>query len=241
MSTAQRGGSRQRAYKALLEQIVHLNLPPGHALRESELSATLDMSRTPIREALILLAEDGFVRIFPQIGSFVSRVDPQKVANAQFLRQAVEVASLADIVYPLNEETVGLLRENLDHQDQVAQAQDLTTFINLDEDFHHKLLDLAGHGTAWTALASAKSHLDRARMLTLRAHTNLVELASEHRGIFNAVVDGKIEKSKDLLTVHLSAIFAIISEIQDHSPELFVEDASAIPVRKNIVVWQTVS
>lgn len=89
--------SRRDIYLKLRQLVLTLELPPGAALSENELAASLGVSRTPVRESLILLAQEGLVQVFPKIGSFVSRVDPAQVADAQFLREAVELASLDDL------------------------------------------------------------------------------------------------------------------------------------------------
>src|SRR6266567_5599154 len=97
MTTPRQGSNRERVYAELRRRIVTLDLPPGGSLSENELAAQLSVSRTPVRESLILLAEEGLVQIFPKIGSFVARVDPERVADAQFLREAVELAALEDL------------------------------------------------------------------------------------------------------------------------------------------------
>ena len=89
--------NRRIVYDTIRRKVLTLELPPGAALSENELAAALGVSRTPVRESLILLAEEGLVQVFPQVGSFVARVDPDGVADAQFLREAVELAALDDM------------------------------------------------------------------------------------------------------------------------------------------------
>src|SRR3712207_6293623 len=101
-----RPSNRSAVYTELRRRVVSLDLPPGAALSENELAAALGVSRTPVRESLILLAEEGLVQVFPQVGSFVSRVDPDRVADAQFLREAVELAALEDVPAELDPEVV---------------------------------------------------------------------------------------------------------------------------------------
>src|SRR6478609_6670768 len=67
-----RGTNRKVVYETLREQILTMALPPGAALSENELAAVLGVSRTPVRESLILLADEGLVQVFPQVGTFVS-------------------------------------------------------------------------------------------------------------------------------------------------------------------------
>src|SRR5688572_4180557 len=140
--------NRRLVYETLRRKVLTLELPPGAALSENELAAALGVSRTPVRESLILLAEEGLVQVFPQVGSFVSRVDPDGVADAQFLREAVELAALDDMPPDPDPEIVAELRENLDRQQ--APGIDLEEFFGLDEAFHHGLLRLSGHARAWS-------------------------------------------------------------------------------------------
>src|SRR5919106_4172262 len=117
MAAASRPRTNRRVfYETLRRKVLTLELPPGAALSENELAASLGVSRTPVRESLILLAEEGLVQVFPQVGSFVSRVDPARVADAQFLREAVELASLEDLPEVLDPDLIRELRENLAEQ-----------------------------------------------------------------------------------------------------------------------------
>src|SRR3954462_11731135 len=88
---------RDQTLEALRRRIISLELPPGEPLSENELAQELGVSRTPVRESLILLREEGLVQVFPQIGSFVSLVDLARVSEAQFIREAIECASLRDL------------------------------------------------------------------------------------------------------------------------------------------------
>jgi len=148
---------RDQTLDKLRRRIISLELPPGAPLSENELAQELGVSRTPVRESLILLREEGLVQVFPQIGSFVSLVDLARVSEAQFVREAIECASLQDVV--VESEGISGLREILEDQREAEAADDIDAFFRLDEDFHRELLRLAGHETAWTAVNSAKAHL----------------------------------------------------------------------------------
>lgn len=82
-------------------------------------------------------------QVFPQVGSFVSRVDAGKVADAQFIREAIELAALDDISGEPDPGLVADLRHNLDRQR--ATDIEVDEFFALDEQFHQGLLGLSGH------------------------------------------------------------------------------------------------
>lgn len=230
-----RQSSRRAIYEALRRKVLTLELPPGAALSENELAASLGVSRTPVRESLILLADEGLVQVFPQIGSFVSRVDPQRVADAQFLREAVELASLDDIPQSLDESLVRDLRANLEQQRNPEIG--LEEFFGLDEAFHQGLLQLSGHANAWTTVASAKGHLDRARRLGLYDAQSPAVFATQHVEIFDAIVGGDIAQARTAMREHLRAVFDDVERIRAQSPELFSSDPTSVPSRRNVVVW----
>ena len=231
-----RGTNRRAVYETLRRKVLTLELPPGAALSENELAARLGVSRTPAREGLILLSDEGLVQVFPQIGSCVSRVDPQRVADAQFLREAVELAALDDLPASLDDAVVEELLENLARQRRPDIG--LEEFFALDEAFHQGLLKLSGHGNAWTTVASAKGHLDRARRLGLYDAQSPAEFATQHVDIFDAVRAGDIPVARTAMRRHLRAVFEDVERIRERSPELFSADPDSVPTRRIVVVWE---
>ena len=139
MPPAPARSSRRAVYDEIRRRVLTLELPPGAALSENELAGALGVSRTPVRESLLLLSQEGLVQVFAKVGSFVSRVDPERVADAQFLREAVELASLQDVPAAPDPSAVADLRENIARQ-HVA-ADDVEEFFRLDEAFHQGLRD----------------------------------------------------------------------------------------------------
>ena len=223
-------------YEVLRRKILTLELPPGAALSENELAAELGVSRTPIRECLILLSEEGLVQVFPQVGSFVSRVNPDKVADAQFLRESVELANIDDIPAEPDAEVVAALHTNL--ADQHAPEIGLEDFFALDEAFHQGLLQLGGHDRVWPTVVAAKGHLDRARRLGLHvSESSTHRFAEQHADVLRAILGGDRDQAKSLMRQHLRAVFDDVEQIRSRSPELFSHSDSA-PVRRSVAVWQ---
>jgi len=157
------------------------------------------------------------------------------VRDAQFLREAVELAALDDVPPELDPDVVAELRANLEQQR--APGIDLESFFDLDEAFHHGLLRLSGHERAWSTVVSAKGHLDRARRLGLK-ETSPDAFADQHVEIFDAVVDGDLSRARSTMRSHLRAVFDDVERIRERSPELFASDDGSMPVRRNVVVWE---
>lgn len=226
---------RRKVYRLVREKIIALELLPGSAISENDLARTVGVSRTPIREALLLLGEERLVEVFPKVGTFVSRVDPRYVAEAHFLREAVEVASLRTLRPPYADAILEALRANLARQREVGD--DLVAFFELDEDFHRGLMALAGHEESWSTVVAAKGHLDRARMLGIKQVPKVEQFIDEHHRIFDAVVAGDLSGAEDLLSSHLSVVFADLERIRGRSPELFVGEDGGRPARRPASLW----
>jgi DNA-binding GntR family transcriptional regulator len=222
-------------YDELRRRVVTLQLPPGAPLSENELAAELGISRTPVRESLILLSQEGLVQVFPKIGSFVSRVDPERVADAQFLREAVELASLDDVPADPDPAQVAALRENLARQE--ATDDDPDAFFPLDEEFHIGLLRLAGHERTWPAVAAAKGHLDRARRLGLTENPSMKVFRDQHASVLDALLLGDREEARTLMRAHLRAVFADIERVRRRSPGLVSSNSGSVPTRRSVAVW----
>jgi DNA-binding GntR family transcriptional regulator len=227
--------SRRAVYEELRRRVITLEFRPGAPLSENELAAALGVSRTPVRESLILLSQEGLVQVFPKIGSFVSRVDPERVAEAQFLREAVELASLDDVPAEPDPQLVASLRENLTLQ-QLADG-DLERFFELDEEFHRGLLCLAGHERTWPTVAAAKGHLDRARRLGLHENASTQVFIDQHSRVLDALLAGSRQEARELMREHLRAVFADIERVRRRSPELFSSNTASVPTRRSVAVW----
>lgn len=225
---------RRAVYNELRRKVIELEFLPGAPLSENELAAELGVSRTPIREALIMLAQDDLVQVFPKIGSFVSRIDAQRVIDAQFLRESVELASLGDVPAKPDPALVQELRENLKLQFEAEDNRE--EFFRLDELFHQGLMRLSKHDGTWPAIVGAKAHLDRARWLGLQKRS-LKMFAEQHSEILDALLKNGSVSARPLMTTHLRTVFTDIEIVRERSPEWFASPAGA-PTRRSVAVWE---
>lgn len=237
MGTEKRGASprlsvRDQTLETIRRRIISLQLPPGEPLSENELAQEMGVSRTPVRESLILLREEGLIQVFPQIGSFVSLVDLGRVSEAQFVREAIECASLRDLA--VDDEGIAGLRLILTSQTEADAQKDVEEFFRLDEEFHHELLRLAGHESAWAAVNSAKAHLDRARRLSLLDTRPVSTLIQQHTAVVDALEANNLVDADSSLRLHLRGVYEDVQRIQETTPELFSDGTLARPSRRSV-------
>ena len=98
--------------------------PPGASLSEQRLARELGVSRTPVREALIKLAEDGLVRVVPQSGTFVAEVDLDRVLDSRLIRESLECAMVVLAARNVDSESTDALRAIVARQQACVAAGD---------------------------------------------------------------------------------------------------------------------
>lgn len=215
-------------HEILRQRIVSLEYAPGEPLSETDLAAKLGVSRTPVRESLILLADEGLVEVVPQVGTFVSRIRESDTASAQFVREALERAALIDGGERITEVRIRELQGMLDEQDEAEAADDQELFFRLDDAFHSALMGASGHASAWPIVGQAKSQLDRARRLSLSRTQQLRLLIDQHRAVIDRLAAHDVPGADLALRDHLRLVFSDIKAIREEHPEMFDDDDAPV-------------
>jgi len=209
-------------FAMLHADILSLHLPPGTKLSEADVSRRLGVSRQPVREAFIRLANMNMLWIRPQRATMVRQISMADITRARFVRIAIEVevvqrACLADKV------DLAILRANLAHQDQAVEAGDLDWFHTLDEQFHRQLCVAAGCVLAHDTIVEAKAHVDRLCVMSLRSPQERAALVADHHAIVDCLERKDSEAAVRHIRCHLSRLDQVIAEARKKHPEYFDE------------------
>ncbi|HVK21887.1 MAG TPA: GntR family transcriptional regulator [Actinokineospora sp.] len=215
-----RARTSDRVYDQLATAIRDLRLPPGAALSETELAMRLHVSRTPLREALARLAENGLVTVVPQVGTRVALISLDDVVQAQFVREHLEVAAFS-FACGRPERDVSALRETLVEQELAHAKHDVDGFFAADEAFHELIFATSGYPGAWRAMQSVKVQLDRLRRLSLPEADTVAELITEHTTIVDALESGDTSTGVDWLRRHTRRVLEYGPELRGSHPEVF--------------------
>lgn len=225
------GATSEQVYLALREGIVSAELRPGLKLSENELAGELGVSRTPVREALARLRDERLVAIVPQLGTFVTLISPRAVADAEFVREALECAAVSRAVARVGHEELEELQWNITAQEQARGVGNERAFDRLDEEFHRRLCDFSGHAIAWSLSRRANGHLDRIRRLSLPDPDYLQEMLDEHTRILAAVAAGDAASAEAAMREHLRMVTSSLPRLAQLHPDYF-EEGDGVPVRQ---------
>lgn len=207
-------------YDELRALIVSLRMAPGEAVSEKDLGQQFGTSRTPIREALLRLADHGLVDIAPQRATLVARIDPEAVRQAQFLRENIEAAIVRRLCAgPLPD--LSLPRSLIAEHRHILETQDYFASVPTDDRFHKSLFDLAGMGPLWSVIHARKAHLDRIRALQVPEPGKLARVVEEHEAILSAIADRDSDRAERQLRIHVTNVLGALDRLLRERPELF--------------------
>ncbi|HRO61122.1 MAG TPA: GntR family transcriptional regulator [Burkholderiaceae bacterium] len=213
-------------YSELLAQIVSMRLEPGAALSESRIADSYGVSRTPVREAFKRLAEDGFLDVIPQVGTFVARIELQAIRDAHFVRETLEcrIAELA--ATNIDADGRRELARNIRELAAAQAAGDHGAHFLADEAMHAMLARFAGHRDVWQLIRIAKAQLDRVRQFALSHPRRPRETVREHRAIADRVAAGDAAGAAEAMRAHLATVIDVLEDIAGRHPQYFVERGS---------------
>ncbi|SDI09763.1 GntR family transcriptional regulator [Salipiger marinus] len=220
--------------RILRDRIIRNQLSPGNRISESEIARGWDVSRQPVREAFIKLAEQGLVAILPQRGTVISRIAYSAVMDARFLREAIEADISTILAHRADAALVAELRAQLVAQERAAE-RDRDEFIALDERFHRTLAEAAGKGGAWKQIEGLKSQMDRVRFLSLHRFP-MAKLIAQHSAIVEGIAQGDCAEAEGAIRRHMREILFDLPEILAANPEFFDLPEGDLPAPVNVPI-----
>ncbi|QEE22096.1 GntR family transcriptional regulator [Youhaiella tibetensis] len=219
--TTRQGRMANRVFDALREAIVQLKLRPGNPISEAEVARQLGVSRQPVRESFIKLAEVGLVEIRPQRGTFVMLISIRQVQNVRFVREAIEVAVVRKAALEASPKRIEEFRRILEAQRNAERQGDHIEFLRLDESFHQSLAYSVDSDYAWRVLENLKAQMDRVRHLSMPDATPIDVLVGQHAAIVDAIARHAPDDAEAATRTHLSEILLSLPRLAQAHPELF--------------------
>jgi GntR family transcriptional regulator, rspAB operon transcriptional repressor len=212
-----------RIYAGLRSELLSLQRRPGDAISEAEIALIYGVSRTPVREAILKLSDDGLVEIFPQSGIFVSRIPLGALPEAIVIRKSLEETTARFAAERATSSQILKLRSILERQREADAASDREAFHQADEAFHATIAEIASYPGIWTLIQQVKVHVDRYRRLTLPQSGRMTQVIAEHERILAAIEARDPVRAGLAMGRHLERLLADISATQNINPEFFDE------------------
>lgn len=211
-----------QVFEHLRERIVHLELAPGAVLARAELAEAYGVSQTPIRDALLRLADEGLVDIFPQHATRVSRIDVSAAQRDHFLRLAIESELAFHLAGRCPPGLTEKLRAQIGVMNSLAGDALRNEFIEADRAFHRLMYEAAGVPELYGLVRQRSGHVDRLRMLHLPKTGKVRQILRDHTLIVEALEHGDGAQAQAAVREHLSGTLAEVEKIVAGHPDWIV-------------------
>lgn len=196
----------RKVYEDLRNEIVDLKRQPSEPLNEKEIAQSYGISRTPVREATLRLADEGLIEVFPQSGTFVARIPFEDLPEAMAIRKALEQLSVSRAAQRATRSDVVSLAAIVERQRESRDARDETAFHAADEQFHAEIVRISGYPGIWRLVMQVKTQVDRYRRTTLASLDRMDQVISDHEAILAAIASADPERAVTALNAHLDAV-----------------------------------
>jgi DNA-binding GntR family transcriptional regulator len=245
--------NKDYSYRVIKRNILTMNLVPGSIINENEFAEQLNISRTPIHEAVTILKSENLVDIFPQSGSRVSLINFQNVKDGVFLRNLIETAIYRELTDHLSLEYSKKIEENLEktlklyntnaineekHENinlNTEKNKDINNheigiveLFSLDDEFHRLAYEAANRGSIWNCVKNACTHFDRIRYAEFAMKkSDLKHVYDEHMLIYEYLLVGGLPSMdfEQYYNKHLTFFKNYFFEIYKENPQYFVVDS----------------
>ncbi|WP_420396783.1 GntR family transcriptional regulator [Nioella sp.] len=221
LSPIQPASTTDMVFDRLHDAVVSLDLPPGSKISEAEIARSLDVSRQPVRDAFFRLSKLGFLTVRPQRATVVTRISETAVLRAAFIRTALELACLNAALPRLTASDLDDLAADIAAQDHAIAAGDRPGFHALDDRFHRRICEIAGHGYAWDLIREQKAHMDRVRFLSLAIGS--ADALDDHRHLLRAIRAKNRDSAETVMKQHLGRVKSAMDRLRGDHPAYFEE------------------
>ncbi|WP_432627202.1 GntR family transcriptional regulator [Brotaphodocola sp.] len=193
-------------FDTLKREILRLELKPGQAISENEICARFEVSRTPVREALRRLQEQGFVRTVPYSGTYVTLLNLDDIRQMIYMRIAVELMVMKDFMQIATPLLLEEVRHHIRCQELLIQQENFEPedFYAMDDQMHKVWFSATGRLKLWTVIQAQQLHYTRFRMLDFVTETDFTRIIREHAGFLEMLENHDEKGLEDALKKHLS-------------------------------------
>lgn len=198
----------ERAFREIRGLIVTLELPPGSVVSETELQERLGMGRTPIREALMQLAGDRLIDIYPRRGMFVASIDTRDLSAISEVREQLEPFAARLAAQRRTADDLVVIDTLLRAIASGSKNPDVRGLIELDQRIHHHVYRCAHNEFLRSVLEQHYMHSLRIWFLALDKVTHLKQAMTENRDLLRAIKNGDPVAAEKIMSSHVEGFEA---------------------------------
>lgn len=211
-----------KIYHKLSLEILNLTLKPGTKIQEKKLQEELEIGRTPLREALVILKNDGLIKTIPQSGTYVTYIDLKNALAARFMRQAIEQKIIGKAATMPDKKLFSPAQKIIDKQFEAAKNHNMLDFFNYDNQFHRFFYTVTGNQQILDWMIPICFQLHRFRYLRVHdEHLDWKKLINGHQEILNAILHSNVYLADARIFNHLHLMLEEADQVMQDFPDYF--------------------
>lgn len=231
--TRRSADSSERAYHTIRKLLVEFKLKPEERINEVQLSRSIGLSRTPVREALNRLASEGFVTLTPNRGFFVRALSTEGLLDLYELRSIIECAAFRLMCDRAEDEQIQRLHSYWSAIEPGYETRPADEVLGQDEGFHLLIAESSGNPELVATLASINARIRFIRRIQIEHVTHDNTQIYGHRAIVEAALRRDAEKGVELLRAHIEmTVSATQRALKDALLKVFAPNIDAPPRRR---------
>ncbi|NLZ54688.1 MAG: GntR family transcriptional regulator [Thermoanaerobacteraceae bacterium] len=216
---------RDLIYESLRQAIFEGELKAGDRLVEKDLAEKMNVSRTPIREALRKLETEGLVKHLPRKGVVVRGFKREDVIEIYSIRKALEISAITYTVENITDDEINKLKEKIEIMEILTYKEDTVSLFNVSQEFNDILIRACRMPRLINLINTYLEYLEQFRRVTMKKKKRRLKALEEHKQILQAVIDKDVEKAKNLVEIHLQgALNAYLQTFTEDVQDEFNEE-----------------
>ena len=215
---------RDHVFEKLQQAIYSGKLKSGEKLTEKKVAEELDVSRTPIREAIYRLASIGLIKIIPHRGFLICKWSFKEIKDVIEIRIALEMLAVRLAIKRILPEEIKELNNLIIKMDKAVKKEDIKKASNLNNEFHNRIIFASKNKELCEAIESIKNKIYHFRIISISSPNRLTESFEEHKKILDAIINKDIELAQALISQHIKKIGLIIKgEIKEKEEQKMIK------------------
>ena len=194
---------RDVVFNTLREAILKGDLKPGERLMELQLAAQLGVSRTPIREAIRMLEQEGLAVTVPRKGAEVAKMTLKGMEDVLEIREALDILACQLACERITEEQLVLLKEKKKAFEKSLKTGNVKEIAETDVAFHDVIYDATGNQKLVKMLNNLREQIYRYRVEYLKREENYPKLIKEHNEIYTSLANRSKKDATDSIREHV--------------------------------------
>lgn len=193
----------ERAYVDIKQRILDNEFPAGHQLMEAEIGELLEISRTPVREAMMRLESEGLVEVRPRHGMTVKPISVSDMREIYAVLTGLEsTAAYQAAQRHLPESDIAALRQALEEMNAALKADDLKAWASADANFHRLLVSMSDNSRLIQLVDRFMDQVQRVRLLTLKLRPKPTQSNKDHSRVVDAIEARDAEAAREIHRKH---------------------------------------